>query len=299
MNEPANARDSADGRIWPLWIEAAPGSEGLDYAEKVEERGTPEKPDRSLLGIREPRLVLSQAQKPNGAAIIMVPGGGYHHQAYDKEGLEVARWLSGFGITAFTLVYRLPSEGHKNGSVTPYMDVQRSLRLVRGYAKDLGVDPGRIGVFGFSAGAHAAACVASDWTQKVHEGGDALDALSARPDFQIQGYPVISMDARFSHEDSRANLLGKVIEPAQERLWSAECRVTGATPKAFLFQTDDDRVSSLNAARYYIALREAGVPAELHIFAEGGHGYALRRLNGPLGHWPELLREWLVLQKII
>jgi acetyl esterase/lipase len=279
-----------------LWPGVAPGSEGLALEEQITERSQdPAVPDRIRTAISRPRLIQFRARRASGVGVIIAPGGGYVREVLDKEGFETARWLAARGVDAFVLVYRLPSEGHQRAADVPLQDAQRAVRLLRGSAKALGLDARRIGFLGFSAGGHLAASVSTRFDAKVYAPVDALDRESARPDFSILLYPVIDMEAAAAHAGSRRALLGEAPSPAAIASYSAQNGVTAATPPTLLvLASDDAAVLPANSLRYYEALQRNGVAAELHIFAQGKHGFGIRGAKGlPAGNWPELAWGWL------
>jgi acetyl esterase/lipase len=279
-----------------LWPDVAPGSRGLTLKESITERSAdPTIRDRFVSGVLRPRLLVFPAPRPNGTGVILAPGGGFVREVLDKEGFETARWLAARGVSAFVLVYRLPGEGHAQRADVPLQDAQRAVRLVRGRANDFGLDAHRIGFLGFSAGGHVAASVATRFEAKVYAPVDALDAGSARPDFSILLYPVISMDASIAHGGSRQALLGEAPSAAAVASASLENAVTASTPPTLLILTDDDpAVPPDNGVRYYSALHRNGVPAELHVFASGKHGFGIRLAQGlPVGDWPKMAQTWL------
>jgi acetyl esterase/lipase len=284
------------GAELPLWPGSAPGSEHVSLSESVEDRsGDPKKPDRAVHGIRTPTLTAFLPKQANGASLIIAPGGGYVREVIDKEGSEIAAWFAERGVTVFVLKYRLPGEGHEHGSSVPLQDAQRAVRLVRAQAASLQLDPKRVGFLGFSAGGHVAASLAAQFARKVYEPIDAADSASARPDFLLLLYPVISMQGAIAHEGSKTALLGAHPSSAELALHSCELHVQSTSPPAFLALADDDQaVLPENSLRYYQALKRAGVPAELHVFLHGGHGFALRgALTEASRHWPELAWQWL------
>jgi acetyl esterase/lipase len=294
---PPTAGLEPDATEVALWPGVAPGSEALDLKESITERSTdPRVHDRFVAGVMRPRLLVFRAMKPNGTGVIITPGGGYVRTVLDKEGFETARWFAARGVSAFLLVYRLPGEGHSERADVPLRDAQRAVRLVRGRALDFGVDIHRIGFLGFSAGGHVAASAATRFDAKVYAPVDALDAGSARPDFSILLYPVISMDARIGHAGSRQALLGGEPSATALATHSLENAVTAATPPTLLVLAGDDTVVlPENGIRYYSSLQRNGVPAELHIFGRGKHGFGIRGAQGlPIGNWPELAWTWLV-----
>jgi len=242
-----------------------------------------------------PRLHSYPAPEPsrNGAAVVIAPGGGYRGLATDHEGHQIARWMNERGVSAFVLHYRLGAQG--NHYPTQLADVQRALRLVRSEAERHGIDRDRIGVMGFSAGGHLASMAATLFGNEVYEPVDEIDDESARPDFAVLGYPVISMDREVTHAGSRRNLLGPQAEDAEAaRRVSSERNVTPETPPTFLFHTgEDEAVPAENSIRFFLALRKNGVPCELHVYQQGPHGVGLFQGDPVLGTWSERLEDWL------
>jgi acetyl esterase/lipase len=241
-----------------------------------------------------------RSQPPNAArsTVIICPGGGYAHLALDHEGKQIAEWFNSLGVTAFVLQYRNNSSGHRHP--VPMMDGQRAIRTVRARATEWGIDPARIGVMGFSAGGHLASTLATHFDDGQSDAEDPIDRASSRPDFLILGYPVISMTQTYMHRGSRENLLGKDADEAIARGLSNELHVTDQTPPAFIFQTDADKsVPAENCVAFYLALRRAGVPAELHIYQEGRHGVGLARDLPGTSTWPDRLRDWLQIRGLI
>ena len=236
-------------------------------------------------------IYLPPPEQATGTAVVVCPGGGYGHLAMDHEGRQVARWLNGHGVAAFVLKYRL---GPRYRHPVMLQDVQRALRYVRAEAGRFGVEPGRIGVWGFSAGGHLASTAATHFDAGDPQAADPLDRPSSRPDFAILAYPVITMDTAFTHAGSRRNLLGETPDPALVTLLSNERQVTPETPPTFLFHTSDDgAVPVENSIRFYEALRTSGVPAELHVYEHGRHGVGLAFYDPILSTWPDRLADWL------
>lgn len=273
-----------------LWPGAAPGSERLTMTEKITERSkNPARPDRIYTRIIEPSLTVHVPAHPNGVAVIVAPGGGYARIVIDKEGPDTSAWLNGLGVTAFVLKYRLPGEGHERGYDAPLEDAQRAVRVVRAHASEWGLDPNRIGFVGYSAGGHLGVSLTFYFDRNVYAPVDAADSLSARPDFSILGYAIAG-----GHGVRPASLDG--LRPEVRILWEypAAARPGMQYPPTFIFQADDDpTVSPDNAARIYLALKQAHTSAELHIFKRGGHGFGIRGTSGPNSHWPELCAEWM------
>jgi len=273
---------AAGERVLPLWPEGVPGLRA--------DAGPEVAVDGRVSNIHTPALTRFPAAAANGTAVIICPGGGYAYEAWEKEGVEPARWLNGLGVTAFVLKYRVKEYGHP----APLRDVLRAVRLVRSRAAEFGVRPDRIGVLGFSAGGHLAASAGTLFDALEGRTGAALDAVSARPDFLVLIYPVITMKTPLAHAGSRQNLLGANPGDEQVEHLSLEQQVTARTPPAFLVTTfEDATVPAENSVAFFEAMRLAGVPAELHAFEKGGHGFGLRPGAGPASGWPALCEQWL------
>ena len=265
---------TAELHTFRLWEKSAPGALG-DTDEDI------------------PTLTLYPAthhDKPT-AAIIVAPGGSYHHLAANHEGRQIANWFNAMGVTAFVLQYRLGPRYHHPIELG---DAQRAMRLVRSRAKDFNIDPATIGFMGFSAGGHLASTLATHFDAGNASDPDPVNLQNCRPDFVILAYPVISMTADYSHKGSAENLLGTPPYPALAKQLSNELNVTSTTPPTFLFSTSADTVvPPENTVAFYLALHKAGVPAEMHIFEEGPHGVGLDLNDVALSEWGTLLRNWL------
>jgi acetyl esterase/lipase len=235
---------------------------------------------------------LPSGDKATGAAVLICPGGGYSGLAFNHEGHAIARWLNENGIAGIILKYRLPSDLiMKDKSVGPLQDVQEALRTIRRNAAKWNIDPQKIGVMGFSAGGHLASTLSTHFGEKVYE---PKDNTSARPDFSILIYPVITMDSSFTHAGSRRNLIGQNPSPEQILRFSNEKQINEKTPPAFIVHSADDKtVPVTNSIRYYEGLVKFGIPSELHIFQKGGHGYGLAVNRETQSAWPELCIRWL------
>jgi acetyl esterase/lipase len=233
-----------------------------------------------------------------GAAVIICPGGGYWGIAISHEGEHVAKWFNSIGITAFVLKYRLPDKSiMKDPSIGPLQDGQEAVRIVRRNAKAWNISPDKIGIMGFSDGGHLASTISTHYLEKVYT---SSDSVSARPDFSILIYPVISMDAAITHMGSRDNLLGK--DPSAEKImhFSNELQVNGQTPPAFIVHSlDDNGVLVQNSINYAYAMKKNNVPCELHIYETGGHGYGLGRSSGTESSWPDACKRWLKARRIL
>ncbi len=230
----------------------------------------------------------------NRAAVVICPGGGYGGLAADHEGNQIAKWFNERGVSAFVLYYRLGTQGHH--FPTQLADVQRAIRLVRSKAKTYDIDPDRIAIMGFSAGGHLASMGATMFDEKAYEPSDNIDEVSARPDFALLCYPVISMEKGVTHAGSRKNLLGPDAADDDEkaRHVSTDLRVSDRTPPTFIFQTNaDTAVPAENAIRFFLALRKHKIPAELHIYQNGPHGVGLYQGDPILGTWSKHLDDWL------
>ena len=287
----------------PLWPHEAPGLVDLALAEVTIERSKdPSVPDRALTGIRRPRLDVFRPAKPNGAAMLVIPGGGYARVVVDKEGYEIAPWFAERGITAFVLFYRLPAEGWRDPANTPLADAQRSVRLIRARAPAYGIDPARVGAMGFSAGGHLCADLAVRHARRVYDAVDAADRLDARPALAAPIYPVVSMEPGIAHMGSRANLIGESPTDSFVAEHSPDQQVTQSTPPCFLVHAEDDAtVPVANTFTLRAALKGAEVPVETHLFERGGHGFGWgRRTAGLPAHlWPELWWMWARGQRFI
>jgi len=263
-----------DGQVIPLWSGAAPGALGSDTS------------DVPTITVYLPRTVPA-----NTPAIIVCPGGSYVRLASNHEGRQVANYLNSLGIVAFVLRYRL---GPKYHHPIELGDAQRAIRIVRARAQEFAVLPDRIGMMGFSAGGHLASTAATHFDAGKPDATDAIDRAASRPDFLILGYPVISTDPAIAHAGSVRNLLGENPDPKLLEELSNDLRVTPQTPPTFIFQTNaDTTVPAENSVRFYLALRKAKVPAEMHIFENGAHGVGLSLDDPALSLWPTLLTNWL------
>jgi acetyl esterase/lipase len=278
-----------------LWPGGAPGAPSKLPVETVRERSTdPAYNDRYVFGIGRPRMAVFRPQRPNGGAVLITPGGGYSWVVIDKEGYEMARWLSARGITVFVLFYRLPHEGWAAGPNVSLSDAQRAMRLIRHRAASYGVDPKRICAMGFSAGGHVCADLLTRFDVRVYDPVDAADRLSARPDAAAPIYPVMSMTRPTAHTGSRKNLVGENASPERERAHSPHLNVSADAPPCFLLHAEDDAsVVVENTLLLRAALRAKGVAVETHLFPDGGHGFGLRLARGKtVEGWQELFFAW-------
>jgi acetyl esterase/lipase len=257
-----------------LWSSTAPGNEvNTTTAKDTLIAG---KPVVRLGNVTNPTITLySPAGKPNGAAVVVFPGGSYRILAIDLEGTEVCEWLNSIGVTCVLLKYRVPDSGPYPKSPNALQDAQRALGMVRGHAAEWNIDPNRIGVLGFSAGAHLAAALSTHFEQRLYPASDAADQQSCRPDFAVIVYP------------------GYLALSEQNFAPNPEIHPTEKTPPSFIVQTEDDPVHVENSTVYFLALKNAKVPVEMHLFAKGGHGYGLRRTELPVTAWPKAAEKWM------
>jgi acetyl esterase/lipase len=285
----AGAGAQAQTTVIPLWPEGVPNAKPNPGPEKV---------DGSFISnVSQPSLTYYPAAADRAAktAVIICPGGSYQFLAADHEGAQYAQWLSKLGVAAFVLKYRLANYGHP----APLQDVLRALRTVRAHAADYGVAPDRVGVMGSSAGGHLAASAATLFDDPAGRTGAALDAVSARPDFALLVYPVITLTPPAAHEGSRHALLGAHPTPEQVKAMSVETRVTAQTPPVFLVHAQDDgAVPVENSILFYQALTRAKVPAEMHLVEHGGHGAGMGG-SADFSRWPRRAEKWLRDHKLI
>lgn len=277
-----------------LWPKGAPGGEGVSVTPIVPERSTdPAYRDRYAQYTTDPIMTVMRPEKPNGSAMLLIPGGGYRWAVLDKEGFDVARVFAASGTTCFVLRYRLPADGWTAGADAPLQDTQRAIRLIRSRAAEFGVRPDRIAVLGASAGGHLAG-LASARTDAVYAPVDEADAVSLRPDLTVLMYPVATMADPHVHAGSRTHLLGKAPSEARIAAYSLEqMSWAGAAPVFLLHAMDDASVPVENSLMLLGALKAASVKAEAHLFQEGGHGFGVRLIQGrPAAVWPELARAW-------
>ncbi len=278
-----------------LWPMGAPGMPATPPVEMMTERSSnPLIADRAVLGITRPRLHVFRADHPNGAAVLLLPGGGYHHVVVDKEGYEMARWLAARGFTAFVLFYRLPGEGWAAGPDVALADAQRAMRLVRQRAGEFGLVPERLAVIGFSAGGHLCADLAARFAMRTYDSVDAADALSARPFCAAPIYPVVSMRADIAHAKSRKQLIGPGADAALEAAHSPDRNIPDDAPAHFIVHAEDDTAVPIeNSLLLRAALKAQGISVETHLFRSGGHGFGLRGTVGKaVAAWPDLWRAW-------
>jgi acetyl esterase/lipase len=277
----AGAASAASPTTVLLWPDGAPGAKGNQPDDK-------------------PTLTvwLPDAAKANGAAVVICPGGGYGGLALGYEGHDIAKWFNSFGVAGFVLEYRHRGKGY--GHPAPLEDAQRAIRTVRARGSQWKIDPTRIGIMGFSAGGHLASTAATHFDRGDPAAADPTARVSCRPDFAILCYAVIAFGEPYTNRGTQINLLGKDAPAALVRSLSNEKQVTKDTPPTFLFQTDEDAVvPAENSVQFYLALRRAGVPAELHVFRTGCHGVGLAAKIPGTSAWPACCQAWMRNQGIL
>lgn len=272
--QPASAPLMPQPQTLLLWPGGAPGALGEDDSDK-------------------PAITVYMPSNTEGpmTAVVIAPGGSYARLSMINEGRLPASYLNSLGIAAFVLRYRLGPRYHHPIELG---DAQRAIRTVRSRAAEWHIAPDRIGIMGFSAGGHLASTASTHADAGNAAAADPIDRVSSRPDFAVLGYPVISLIEAFTHQGSKTNLLGERVDPALARSLSSETQVTASTPPSFIYHTNADTVVPVeNAVAYFLALRRAGVPAEMHVFRNGAHGTGLAQQDPALAEWPRLLANWL------
>ena len=272
---------AAEPETVSLWPNGAPDAKGTNDNDK---------PTLTIYPALEDKAV--------GTGVVVCPGGGYTHLSMEKEGSDVAKWLNSLGISAFVLKYRLGGNGYQHPA--PMEDGQRAVRLVRANAEKWHVDPNRIGMMGFSAGGHLTSTVGTHFDSGHPDDADPVERASCRPDFLVLIYPVISMTMTQTHSGSKKALLGANPDPELVNNLSNELQVTAETPPTFLVATNaDTTVPAENSVQFYLALRKANVPAELHIWEEGKHGFGLAPSDPVLSTWKDRLADWFKTRKLL
>jgi acetyl esterase/lipase len=290
----AASATAAEPTPMPLWPGVAPGDKG-DIGEerdttKPDPKAPPEKQGVIRLGnVSKPTITVFKpaADKDTGAAVVVCPGGGYGILAYNLEGTEICQWLNSVGVTGVLLKYRVPVRQGLPRHVPPLQDVQRAIGLVRQHAGEWKIDPARVGVLGFSAGGHLAAAVSNNYAERSYPAVDDADKLPCRPDFAVLVYPAYLVA-------EAPKVKGEPPPKVDVSKLAAELPVTKDTPPTFIAMTQDDPIKIENAYAYALALKAAKVPAELHVYAAGGHGYGLRAGKNPVSTaWPQRAAEWM------
>jgi len=281
---------SAQDKTLKVWPNGAPNDNGM------------KEPEEQYDGVRvrnvsEAEMYVYLPEKNNsGAAVVICPGGGYWIEAMDHEGFDMAEWLKSKGVAGIVLKYRLPYGHHE----VPASDLKRAIRIVRSNSKEWGIDPEKVGIAGSSAGGHLASTVGTHFDIGIKDSSDPIDKISCRPDFMLLLYPVVTFNEAFGHMGSRKNLIGEGNDWKMVEEYSNELHVTPETPPTFLVLADDDKaVPPRNSVEFYLALKKNNVPAEMHIFQEGGHGFGMTKKNLPVDEWPDLFYNWLKAMKFV
>lgn len=278
-----------------LWPGQAPGKGGTTGPEKLGETGAG---FGALSNISTPRVRVYRPAKPNGAAVLVCGGGGYFRIQLWKESTPVARWLQERGFTVFELLYRLPNDGWD--ATAPFMDAQRAMRIVRTRASEFGIDPKQIGIMGFSAGGHLAGFTALQPQHRLYEGSDRYEKASARPDFSVLLFPVVSLRKPYDTTRTRREIIGDTPSAEAESAWSLDTYASADAPPTIIFASADDKIAPPgHGIMLFEKLNSASASAELHLFRDGGHGWGLGRPDQVLSQWPELFVKWFESQKMI
>ena len=281
-----------DTVVLPLWDGAPPNSKEASAAERGWTDGVlrVEKVQAPTIEVRLPSTRLA-----TGQAVVVCPGGGYRYLSYEWEGTEIANWLNAHGIAALVLKYRLPdAESSVEPKLSPLLDAQRAVRLARFHAAEWNINSNKVGVMGFSAGGHLASTLGTRFDLGDSAAADPVERLSCRPDFLALVYPVVTMREGVTHAGSRGLLLGEEPSTADVERYSNELQVTADTPPTFLVHAGDDKsVPVANSIGFYEALVAAGVPAEMHLYPYGGHGFGLALGRGRLADWGDLCLAWM------
>lgn len=273
-----------------VWPNGAPESNGMALPEEVFEGRRVRNVSEAEMYVYLPKIGIN-----TGAAVVICPGGGYIMEAMDHEGYELAEWLTAQGVAGIVLKYRLPY-GHDQ---IPLEDVQRALRIVHQKAAEWGISPAKIGIAGSSAGGHLASTAGTRFDMGKPDASDPIEKYSCRPDFMLLLYPVITFSEEFGHMGSRTNLIGSGNKWELVEKYSNELHVTAQTPPTFLILADDDgAVPTRNSIEFYMALKKYKIPAEMHIFRDGGHGFGMTKKNLPVDQWPNLFAQWMKAQGI-
>jgi acetyl esterase/lipase len=279
----------AQNEVITLWNNEIPGAIiSNDYKEtEVLENGIV----RDVGKVTTPTLTVFLPQNPNGSAAIICPGGGYAYLAINKEGYKAAQWLNSLGITAFVLKYRLPSDQiMQDKTIGPLQDAQEAIRFIRRNAAKWGVNTEKVGILGFSAGGHLASTLSTHYNDVLYK---AIDTVSAKPSFSVLIYPVLSMEEKITHKGSRNNLLGTSPSTALIEKYSNEKQVDSSTPPTYIVHAMDDKsVPVDNSIQYFLALKNNNVPAEIHLYQNGKHGFGLGN-NGTSKNWTLQCEDWL------
>ena len=289
---PAMAQEREEILLWPG---NPPGGGGVTGPEKLGDTGAG---FGALSNISTPRMRVYRPEKANGAAVVVCGGGGYFRIQLWKESTPIARWLQEKGFTVFELIYRLPNDGW-DASV-PFMDAQRAMKIARTRAAEFGVDPQQIGIMGFSAGGHLAGFTALQPQRALYAGADKYEKVSARPDFSVLLFPVVSLRKPYDTTRTRRELIGETPSAEAENAWSLDTYASADAPPTIIFASSDDKTAPPgHGIMLYEKLNGAGASAELHLFRDGGHGWGLGRPEQVLSQWPDMFVKWFNSGKIV
>lgn len=278
-----------------LWPGTPPGNGKVEGPEKIGTEGTGL---GAVSNIAVPRMVVYRPAVPNGAAVLVAGGGGYFRIQLKKESTPAAQWLAAQGFTVFELIYRLPNDGWDASA--PFMDAQRAMKIIRTRAGEFGVAPDRIGIMGFSAGGHLAGFTAYQPARALYEGKDRFEHVSARPDFAVLLFPVVTLRAPYDTTRTRREIVGEKATPAAEAAWSLDTYAGKDAPPTIIFAAADDPTTPPgHGILLFQTLVAAGASAELHLFRDGGHGWGLGQPEQVISQWPRLFAHWAQSLKII
>lgn len=279
----------------PLWPGKPPGGGGPSGPEVLGAEGAG---FGAVSNISTPRMRVYRPAQANGAAVVVCGGGGYFRIQLWKESTPIARWLQQRGFTVFELIYRLPNDGWEASA--PFMDAQRAMRIVRTRAAAFGIDPKQIGIMGFSAGGHLAGFTALQPQRQLYAGSDIYEKASARPDFSVLLFPVVSLRKPYDTTRTRREIIGETPTAEAESAWSLDTYATADAPPTIIFASADDKIAPPgHGIMLFEKLNAAGASAELHLFRDGGHGWGLGRPDQVLSQWPEMFVKWFSSQKML
>ncbi|QDH32885.1 alpha/beta hydrolase [Porphyrobacter sp. YT40] len=290
----AAANDTAREEI-RLWPGTPPGNGKVEGPEVLGEKGAG---FGAVSNIATPRMRVFRPARPNGAAVLVAGGGGYFRIQLWKESTPAAEWLAAQGFTVFELIYRLPNDGWDPS--VPFMDAQRAMKIIRTRADEFGIAPDRIGIMGFSAGGHLAGFTAYQPERALYEGKDRFEHVSARPDFAVLLFPVVTLRAPYDTTRTRREIVGEKATPKAEAAWSIDTYADKHAPPTIIFASADDPTTPPgHGILLFQTLTAAGASAELHLFRDGGHGWGLGQPDQVISQWPELFSKWAQSLKII
>ena len=279
--------------------------EGIECLNVIKQKIDFDESGRIYRKVANPQIWYYPSQKSKSvkdkAAVLIIPGGGYEALWIDKEGVDVAKWLNGLGISAFVLKHRIPYwEGKECRSDVALADAQRAMRIIRKNSKKWEINSKKIGVLGFSAGGHLASTLSTHHDQGIRRSNLEIEKFASRPDFSILIYPVVTMKQPYVHMGSRKSLIGNAPSNEIVEYYSNEMQVKADTPPAILIHSDNDLgVLVENSVNYYLALRKHKIPAALHVWEDGGHGYGLAKGQGSIKDWPNICQNWMIQRKLI